>query len=147
MNLSSAQQVHTYKLCHTAFICMKYKRWKNVRALHVFGRAARTHFCAPELDASYLQLKRAAWIWWELAWGSTQMYVKWPQREGWSIASLSSSVFTEQNILSNLFIVQKNMKCINAISNSSRHSLPMNGRSLLVNRCLKPTEKNKLLKT
>jgi len=26
------------------------------------GASARPHFCAPELDASYLQLKRAAWI-------------------------------------------------------------------------------------
>jgi len=29
VNVSSAQQflvAHTYKLCHTAFICMKYKR-------------------------------------------------------------------------------------------------------------------------
>jgi len=36
---------------------------------------------------------------------------------------------------------------INGISNSSMHSSPMNGRNFLVNRCLKRTEWNKLLKT
>ena len=44
MNVSSAQQVlaaHTYELCHTAFICMKYKRYKNVRAVQALGREAR----------------------------------------------------------------------------------------------------------
>jgi len=45
------------------------------------GVSARPHFCTPELDVSYWLLKRAAWIWWELAWGSMQMYVRWPERE------------------------------------------------------------------
>ena len=35
---------------------------------------------------------------------------------------------------------------INAISNSSTHSLSMSGRNLPMNRCIKPTEQNKLLK-
>ena len=43
--------------------------------------SARPYFCNPELDAFYWLLKRAAWIWWELAWGGMQMYVKWPGRE------------------------------------------------------------------
>jgi len=67
-------------------------------------------------------------------------------RERWSTASLPSSVFTEQNILRNLFIVQKNMEGINAISNSSRHSLPMSGRNLLVYRCSSPQNKTKYWK-
>jgi len=35
-------QPHTYKLCHTAFICINYKMWKErVRPLQAFGREAR----------------------------------------------------------------------------------------------------------
>jgi len=79
VNASSAQQflaAHTYKLCHTAFICMKYERLKRLRTPGFRSIGARPHFCTLERDASYWLQKRVAWIWWELAWGSMQMYVK-----------------------------------------------------------------------
>ena len=81
VNVSSAQQfliAHTYKLCHTEFICIKYKRWTNVRALYVFGRECATAFLHPWTRRFLLAI---AWIWWELAWGSMQTHVKWPKRE------------------------------------------------------------------
>jgi len=54
VNVSSAQQ---FLVAHTALpysIHMhEILKVKNARALHGFGRAARVHFCTPELDAPY----------------------------------------------------------------------------------------------
>jgi len=72
--------------------------------------SVRARFCTSELDASYWLLKRAAWIWWKLAWREHE--VTWQRDE--ALSSLSSSIFTERNILRNLFIVQKNIKGGNA---------------------------------
>ena len=117
MNVSSTQKflvTHTYKF-ETAFICMEYKSQKKFAhsPFLVARRKCATASCTLELDISYWQLKRAAWIWWELAWGNMQMYVKWPERE-MKHCIVIFICFTEQSILSNWFIVQKNVKGGNA---------------------------------
>ena len=124
MSVSSAQQfliAHTHELCHTAFICMKYERWKKRSRTPSFWsrtRVARPHFRNPEINVSYWLLKRAGWIWWVLAWGGMQMYVKWPGGVAVIevLPSFPSSDFAEKNILSHLFVVQKNIKGGNASS-------------------------------
>ena len=115
MNVSSAQQflvVHTYKLCHTACICMKCKRHKKTFAPSTFLVAwleratavlnpCNRHFllatktCCMDLMGTCLR--------------GMQMHIKWPESE-MKDRIVTFIYFTEQHILSNLFIVQKNRK-------------------------------------
>jgi len=60
---------------------LKGKKRLRIPSFWTRCTSARPHFCTPEQDTSYWLLKRAPWIWRELAWGSMQMYVTWPERE------------------------------------------------------------------
>jgi len=96
-------------------MCMKYKTWKKRLCTPRFWSrcaSARPHFLHPWTRR---------FCYWNVLHGSDGnlpegackcMLVTWERDE--ALPSLRSSVSTEQNILSNSFIVQKNIRCGNA---------------------------------